>query len=93
MGRTRGQSLVAVDGYGRMAAVGLHCCPRISTNENPAFARFDASHASPFDVTVSDFKLGIPKGTPRESAAEIAYARSYEEPTPGSGDRPFCLTS
>ena len=24
MGRTRGQSLAAVDGYGRMAAVGLH---------------------------------------------------------------------
>ena len=67
------------------------CCPRISTNENPAFARFDASHASPFDVTASDFKLGIPKGTSRESAAEIAYARSYEEPTPGSGDRPFTL--
>ena len=65
------------------------CCARISTNENPAFARFDASHASPFDVTASDFKLGIPKETSRESAAEVAYARSYEEPTPGSGDRPF----
>ena len=65
------------------------CCPRISTNENPAFARFDASHASPFDVTASDFKRGIPKETSRESAVEVAYARSYEEPTPGSGDRPF----
>ena len=65
------------------------CCPRISTNENPAFARFDASHASPFDVTASDFKRGIPKETSRESAAEVAYARSYEEPAPGSGDRPF----
>ena len=53
------------------------------------FAHFDASHASPFDVTASDFKLGIPKGTSRESAAEVAYARSYEEPTPGSGDRPL----
>ena len=53
------------------------------------FAHFDASHASPFDVTASDFKLGIPKETSRESAAEVAYARSYEEPTPGSGDRPF----
>ena len=53
------------------------------------FARFDASHASPFDVIASDFKLGIPKETSRESAAEVAYARSYEEPTPGSGNRPF----
>jgi hypothetical protein len=68
------------------------CCPRISTNENPAFARFDASHASPFDVTASDFKRGIPKETSRESAAEVAYARSYEEPTPGSGDRPFTFS-
>ena len=58
-------------------------------NENPAFAHFDTSHASPFDVTASDFKRGIPKETSRESAAEVAYARSYEEPTPGSGDRPF----
>ena len=54
-----------------------------------AFVDFDASHASLFDVTASDFKRGIPKETSRESAAEVAYARSYEEPTPGSGDRPF----
>jgi len=39
--------------------------------------------------TASGFKLGIPKETSRESAAEVAYARSYEEPTPGSGGRPF----
>ena len=46
MGRTRGQSLVAVDGYGRMAAVGLHA-GRVSlrgpvgrrSSLEPAFAR------------------------------------------------------
>jgi len=46
MGRTRGQSLAAVDGYGRMAAVGLHA-GRVSlrgpvgrrSSLEPAFAR------------------------------------------------------
>ena len=30
-----------------------------------------------------------PRRRPGESAAEVAYARSYEESTPGSGDRPL----
>ena len=52
------------------------------------FVDVDASHASLFDVTASDFEREIPKETSRESAAEAAYARSYEGATPGSGDRP-----
>ena len=64
------------------------CGPVISTNENPAFAHFDTSHASPFDATASDFKRGIPKEASRESAVGVAYARSYEEPTPGPWGRP-----
>ena len=62
-----------------------------STNDMLAFVDVHASHASPFDVTASDFKRGIPKEMSRESAAETAYARSYEGPTPGSGDRPYAF--
>ena len=39
--------------------------------------------------TASGLKRGIYKGASLGSAAEVAYARSYEGPVPGPGDRPF----
>ena len=41
-------------------------CPRISTNENPAFARFDASQARPNAVPAPDFRTGSPSVTTSE---------------------------
>ena len=38
------------------------CCPRISTNENPAFARFDAAEASFLAATAADCRAGARKG-------------------------------
>ena len=89
--RARTDAETASPGSPELQSTARACNPYprfwISTNHERAFAQFEASEASPKAVPASDFKLGIPKETSRESAAEVA--RSYEEPTPGSGDRPF----
>ena len=58
----------------------------------PFFVDFDALRAPLFGVTIADLEGGSPKGKPPESAAEVAHARSYEEPAPGSGAGPLRAT-